>query len=246
MKHFTPKNRCFFYYSVILISLIFLFSSCNSSKNVTTYPVCKDADEMGTPAKAGTETGNYFYPMKISYEEYKKLSGTSKFKRFIFQFKNVYSKDGRNEFEIDSYAWRFGLILVHDYFIKEGFLEKETQAPLLKIEPSGTFAFANIELRDSAIRADDFKGSSSILLVPYYDKCRKCLMIKMIDNPYSKDGGSVENNKFKGRSEEKLWVGLRSNFDAAALKEDNKIKAIFEASSKVVLNPCPPYKPEGK
>ena len=246
MKHFTPKNRCFYYYSGVLLSIIFLFFSCYSSKYASTYSACKDPDEMGTPAAPGTETGNYFYPMKISYEEYKKLSGTSKFKRFIFQFKNVSSKNGRNEFEIDSYAWRYGLIFVHDYFIKDGFLEKETDAPLLKIEPSGNFAFANIELRDSAIREDDFKGVSSILLVPYYDKCKKCLMIKMIENPYSKDGGSAENNKFKGKSDEKLWVDLQPNFDAAALKEDKRVKAILGEASRVVLNPCPPYRPQGK
>lgn len=246
MKHFTPKNSWLFNYSGILASIIFLFFSCYSSKYASTYQACTDADEMGTPATPGSATGNYFYPMKMSYEEYKKLSRTSKFKRFIFQFKNVSSKNGRNEFEIDSYAWRYGLILVHDSFIKDGFLEKETEAPLLKIEPSGNFAFANIELRDSAIRKDDFKGISSILLVPYYDKCKKCLMIKMIDNPYSKEGASVENNKFKGKSDEKLWVGLQSNFDADVIKEDKRIKAILGEASRVVLNPCPPYRPQGK
>lgn len=246
MKHFIPKSSWLFKYSGILASIIFLLFSCYSSKYAAPYPTCTYADEMGTPANAGTETGNYFYPMKISYEEYKKLSGTSKFKRFIFQFKNVSSKNGRNEFEIDSYAWRYGLIFVHDYFIKEGFLQREKNAPLLKIEPSGNFAFANIELRDSAIRKDDFKEISSILLVPYYDKCKKCLMIKMIENPYSKNEASVENNKFKGRSEEKLWVGLPANFDESTPKEDNKIKAILEERSRVVLNPCPPYRPQGK
>ena len=246
MKHFTPKNSWLFNYAGILASIIFLFFSCYSSKYASTYQACTDADEMGTPATPGTETGNYFYPMKISYDEYKKLSKTSKFKRFIFQFKNVSSKNGRNEFEIDSYAWRYGLILVHDSFIKAGFLEKETEAPLLKIEPSGNFAFANIELRKDDTKNDSFKGISSILLVPYYDKCKKCLMIKMIDNPYSKNGSSVENNKFKGRSEGKLWAGVDSNFNARAFKEDNKIKAIFDGRSRVVLNPCPPYRPQGK
>ena len=92
----------------------------------------------------------------------------------------------------------------------------------------------------------DFEGTSSILLVPYYDKCKKCLMIKMINNPYSKDGASAKNNKFKGRTEEKLWVGLQPNFDAAALKEDNRVKALLGEASRVVLNPCPPYRPQGQ
>jgi hypothetical protein len=129
------------------------------SKNA--YQFQKTCEYPGKETTAGAEPGNYYYVMKMSMDKYKSLKGKVAFKRFIFQFRTVKNKNGRNEYEMDSYAWKHGLF--SKKFIDTSFLTVATEMPLLMIEPTVPFSFVNLELWHKHINKKAFKNATLYL-----------------------------------------------------------------------------------
>ena len=194
IKIFYKKmiNRSFY---LLFFICYFLLYSCNSKM----VPQDSKCEVLGTPATNDTDPGNYYYVMQMSKENYKKFRKPPTFKRFIFQFRNIKNEKGRNDFELDSYGWYKG-VLIKDELREKMFLERSPAFPKpYQLEPKGSFTIPNLELRRKDIKKDDFEEINSILLIPYYDDCFKCIMVKLVGDPKSKDEGIKENNK-RGRA----------------------------------------------
>ncbi len=244
-RRFNPKMPSYFNCWGILMLLSVMLFSC--SKKVFQYKKeCEYPSSEST--KGSSDPGNYYYVMKMSMEKYKSLKGKVAFKRFIFQYKKVDGKNGRNEYEMNSYAWKHGLF--SKMFIDTAFLTMATEMPLLKIEPTGPYSFVNLELWHKHINKKAFKNATYIYLIPYYDKCKKVMSLKMVGDSTKPNPNTVgyRNRNDKTNPNYAMNVGYKitaNNMIEGKLTEE-QLMGVLALGSELEINPCPPDIPHGR
>jgi hypothetical protein len=242
-RYFIRKLGLYFnYWSTLLFSSVILFSCTNKI-----YQYKSECELGGSTGNNATDPGNYFYIMTMSKEDFIKLSKPHSLRRFIFQFKNIKSENGRNEYEIGSYAWNKGK------FSKEMFLIREYKTPVLWVDPREAFSFVNLEIRKKNIKQQEaFSNTDSISLIPYFDKCKKVMSLKIVSSSKMQNDNSYRETKIRTNPDRYPNYAISAGYKIVnnGLQEgqfpEEQLMRFLDLPSELEVNPCPPDIPQGK